>query len=99
MRDIVYFAEGAIRVVAVGGAFFSGHAKTSEEVLEVENYLLLPVFGWVLADAIVCLSNSRHRALHDMIAGTVVVRSDEPPETTGRVEPPGPEVYRELNDR
>lgn len=31
---------------------------------------------WTIADIIVCLSSNKHRALHDFIAGTVVIKTD-----------------------
>lgn len=37
-------------------------------------YITIGVFG--IADAIVWLVNDKHRALHDFIAGTIVVRTD-----------------------
>ncbi len=39
-----------------------------------DNVILLLVTVWLISDTIVTLVNQRHRALHDFIAGTVVVR-------------------------
>lgn len=36
----------------------------------------LLVLGWFLAEIISCLTNEKRRAIHDYIAGTVVVRKD-----------------------
>lgn len=38
------------------------------------------IYAWLflfyLADIVVCMANEKHRALHDFIAGTIVVRTD-----------------------
>ena len=38
----------------------------------------IPIIIWALADVIVFLTNERRRALHDMIAGTIVVKIGAP---------------------
>lgn len=44
------------------------------KLLTTGGYILYGI--WSIADIIVCLSSDKKRALHDLIAGTVVVRTD-----------------------
>lgn len=58
--------------------FLAGNVSEFEKFLgdfvKVVSSTLLPV--WHLADVIVALSTDKHRALHDFIAGTVVIKTN-----------------------
>lgn len=43
-------------------------------ILVTASQIFMPL--WTIADIIVCFSSSKHRALHDFIAGTVVIKTD-----------------------
>jgi uncharacterized RDD family membrane protein YckC len=57
-------------------------------------------FLWLVVDIFVCVKHEKDRALHDLIAGTVVVRLDVPetPSDESKLEPPGPEHYEALRN-
>ena len=65
LRDIVPL------VIVVAFYLFSG-SESLEWSLTVSMIMML----WFLAEVVTMLSNEKRRALHDYIAGTVVVRSD-----------------------
>jgi uncharacterized RDD family membrane protein YckC len=44
-------------------------------------------FIWSVADIIVCLVSDKKRALHDLVAGTVVVRTDRLSNLSNRITP------------
>lgn len=55
-------------------SFSTAGENSSAELWQTLLSGLMMLFA--LADIIVCLSNDRRRALHDFIAGTIVVRTD-----------------------
>lgn len=58
--------------------FLSGGGSAFETFLAeyVIGGLDIALVLWTIADIIICLSSEKHRALHDFIAGTVVIRTD-----------------------
>ena len=48
----------------------------SGEASTVSSWALLVVVVWLLAEVITMLTNTRRRAIHDFVAGTVVVRTN-----------------------
>jgi uncharacterized RDD family membrane protein YckC len=76
----------------------AGYSRVSDTVLYTENLLTIPVLAFFVIDTIVCLASTKNRALHDHIAGTIVVRLDLPiiGEAGKKFEPPGPEHYGDL---
>lgn len=58
--------------------FLAGNVSEMElylgNILIVASQIFTPV--WTIADIIVCFSSGKHRALHDFIAGTVVIKTD-----------------------
>jgi uncharacterized RDD family membrane protein YckC len=97
LRDIAFIVDGVVGVAVSYSLIFSGFGLTSEEYRAVADYLLVPISIWLLVDTIVCLRSPKRRALHDLIAGTVVLRLDFINESVGlNLEPPPPEQYSEL---
>ena len=57
-------------------ALYAAGAAGSESSI-LWSLLIVPLlFYWILADSLVTICRPRRRALHDMIAGTLVVRRD-----------------------
>jgi uncharacterized RDD family membrane protein YckC len=97
LRDIVYIIVDFVQYGVLFALFFVGYSWRSEAVESTNTYMLFPLYVWLVIDTIVCIKNTKNCALHDMIAGTVVVRLDIPGnndlEKTWRLEPPGPDAY------
>jgi len=76
----INFGQAVLRslpqlIVAMFALSFSNSERSAstETVASILNWF----FGiFVIADIVVCLVNEKHRALHDFIAGTIVVRTD-----------------------
>jgi uncharacterized RDD family membrane protein YckC len=74
----VSFGIVAYEVFAIASGALTSDAIAKGEIFRSKAFLLLaalPVL-WFLAEAITMLTNERRRALHDFIAGTVVVRTN-----------------------
>jgi uncharacterized RDD family membrane protein YckC len=49
----------------------------TEEVLNnYDNFTLIVALVWILLELITMLANKKRRAIHDFIAGSVVIRTD-----------------------
>ncbi len=98
MRDIAYVIHFLIIMAASYSMILSGYSSDSERYYGIIQYLTIPVWLWFIVDVVVCLKSPKHRALHDYIAGTVVVRLDMYTEPTNdkKLDPPGPEEYTNL---
>lgn len=55
---------------------FATAADSAEAINYWDNVLYGVTIAFSIVNAIVCLANEKRRALHDFIAGTVVVRTD-----------------------
>lgn len=98
LREILYVVTEVFETVTLLYLILAGYSRNSETVLQVENLFTIPVLAFLVIDTIVCLASKKNRALHDLIAGTVVVRlSVLGADGAGKkFEPPGPEHYDEL---
>lgn len=67
--DAIAFASRAHALLSGGSLDFSASKPT-------DNLLMFITLPWVLAEVIVALKTRKRRAIHDFIAGTVVVRTD-----------------------
>jgi len=67
-------------IYAAGKGVFTSDAATKDMILKNKAFLLLAALPvvWFLAEAVTMLTNEKRRALHDFIAGTVVVRTNIP---------------------
>lgn len=100
LRDIFFIAVQLLEFVAILFLALSGNLWNVDPISFVQESLLILYFLWILVDTIVCLKNSKYRALHDMVAGTVVVRSDIPEVDDQRMtSPPSPEAYGFSDER
>lgn len=57
-------------------AFFPGPEIYETGPIPVLNLLLLLAFPWILAEVVCAIKTVKRQAVHDFIAGTVVVRTD-----------------------
>jgi uncharacterized RDD family membrane protein YckC len=76
----VSFGIIAYEISAASKGAFSSDAAAKDMLMKGKGFLLLALLPvlWFLAEAITMLSNDKRRALHDFIAGTVVVRTNIP---------------------
>lgn len=97
LRDIIYIIVDCVQYGILFSLFIVGYSWKSEAVESTNTYILFPLYAWLVIDTIVCIKNRKNRALHDLIAGTVVVRSDilsdGDNEQTMLMEPPSPDAY------
>ncbi len=97
LRDIAEITYSLIWLAVSFSMVRFGFGLKSEEFLTATDYLLIPYLLWIIVDTVVCLRSSKRRALHDLIAGTVVVRLDVPAETEPlNHTPPPPSHYKEV---
>jgi uncharacterized RDD family membrane protein YckC len=76
LRDSVYAGLSTIELILfLFQKFFSGNVELSIMGL-LANLIGLASFGWFLGEFVTMLTNEKRRALHDLIAGTVVVRTE-----------------------
>jgi uncharacterized RDD family membrane protein YckC len=96
IRDIAYALSSVVDISIVIILVSSGHPRLSDTVVNAQEYALVPLFVWMALDSLVFLKTRKHRALHDFIAGTVVVRTDVPsddPIVDPFHNPPSPGTY------
>ncbi|MEQ1641985.1 MAG: RDD family protein [Pyrinomonadaceae bacterium] len=100
LRDIVNIASEAIRFAMFGYLLFLGLSMVSEPFASLDLYASLLFLAWYIVNTVVCLKHPKNRAIHDMIATTVVVRLDIPSEEIAnlQLEPPRPDSYEDLGD-
>ena len=102
LRDIFFIVDGIIRFGVYGYILFFGLSLANESAAAMEFYLPIVFVVWDVVNAIICFKHPKNRAVHDMIAGTVVVRLDVPNEreeiASRYLEPPGPDTYEDLGE-
>jgi uncharacterized RDD family membrane protein YckC len=77
-RDIFFIA---ISIIDIGylAMWFLSDLVGSEDSLSNFNYYITTLSScWVILELVSMLTNSKRRAIHDFIAGTVVVKIPEP---------------------
>lgn len=78
LREVFYILFEAFHI-AIGLYFLQiGLGPISEAESELSSYAIVIAAIWGILNVIVCLKSPKNRAVHDMIAGTVVVRVDVP---------------------
>jgi uncharacterized RDD family membrane protein YckC len=73
-RDFFYILSFCVFVVLSGYAMIIG--EVSPNVSMVFDWFGHVSLIWFIIEIVTCLFNQKRRALHDLIAGTVVVRTD-----------------------
>ncbi len=98
LRESFYLVYEAIHVFAALYFLGAGVEAFVEDELNLLMYSFPVAAVWGIVNALVCFKSKKHRALHDFIAGTVVVRLDMlAAEESGKiVDPPGPDAYDSL---
>ena len=98
MRDIFYVAVEVLDLILLLLLIAAGAGFNMDTIYSSESYTVYLIFIWLAVDILVCLKSAKHRALHDFIAGTVVVNLDFYTESAPekRLEPPGPNAYEGL---
>lgn len=69
--------------VFISASYSTAEMSASPENISSRNFLTIAItaayilyFVWSIADIIVCLASDKKRSLHDLIAGTIVVKVD-----------------------
>lgn len=79
LRDGVYIAITLVSIVLdLPGIVAGGHPALAPEMTAGTWFLLYGASAWSLAELATMLTNAKRRALHDFIAGSVVVRVGDP---------------------
>lgn len=76
LRETPTILFNAISFAIQASYVLAGTAIDRSEPAPVVTALMFLAFPWVLAEVICCLKTRKRRAVHDFIAGTVVVRVD-----------------------
>lgn len=99
LREIFYVATEILDFILLFLLIAAGSGFNTETIYSSESYTVYLIFIWLAVDILVCLKSAKHRALHDFIAGTVVVdlsfRIESAPGKN--LEPPGPDAYEGLH--
>jgi len=99
LRDVAYITDGVLYLAVMLTLFEVGYSRTM--LFEsIGLYLSIPILVWLAIDTVVCIKNRKYRALHDFIAGTVVVRLDVLNDSDDALfrDPPSPDLYDELRN-
>lgn len=99
LRDIGYVVTESIEFVLLAYFLASGVKWDSEQFGSMAAYAALLSLGWLVIDSLVCIKSKKNRALHDFIAGTVVVRLNMQTEGSEKnLDPPAPDAYDGLRN-
>lgn len=99
MRDIPNIAVQLMASVGLFFLLYTGVHPEAEAFQIVETYPGIALSVFTLFNVLYCIFHLQHRALHDLIGGTVVVRLDAlAAEEKAETDPPPPSEYRDLRD-
>lgn len=79
LRDSIYIAINTAALIITIYFLLRGEQIDAESVIAANAVLLSAALLWFLAEILTCLTNPKRRALHDLIAGTVVVKTEPRP--------------------
>ena len=98
LRDIVYVVLEGLEFIFLGAVLFGGVQSLLEPLAVIDTYSMFAMYAWLAADILVCIKSEKNRALHDFIAGTVVVDLTIPSEIAleKNLDPPAPDAYESL---
>ena len=78
LRDIGEIGPAVLSIGFLGAAILGGEATAAPYDM-FQRWLVHAGGWWFLIEIVTMMTNSRRRALHDYIAGTVVMRKDDVP--------------------
>jgi len=100
VRDVVYVVLEGLEFIFLGILLVNGTESLLEPLASIDTYSMFAMYAWLAADILVCIKSAKNRALHDLIAGTVVVdltvAADG--ESSTKVDPPSPDAYDGLRN-
>jgi uncharacterized RDD family membrane protein YckC len=85
LRDSIYIAINTMALIISIYLVLSGSRRDSESLSIADMALGIGALLWFVAEILTCLMNQKRRAVHDFIAGTVVVKSEYIPVETNEV--------------
>ena len=74
MRDIVVVVLNTALLAISFYLILSGRSTEASSFTTTQAVIVIAAFGWSAAEIITWLTNKKRRALHDFIAGTVVIK-------------------------
>jgi uncharacterized RDD family membrane protein YckC len=83
LRDSIYIAINTAALIITIYFVLRGDQIDAESVVTANAVLLTAALVWFLAEILTCLTNPKRRAVHDFIAGTVVVKTASLPAEAG----------------
>lgn len=96
LRDLPNIAFQVLSSVAIFYLLITGIDPQAEAYRIAETYPTYGLFIFTMINVFVCITNIQNRAVHDMLAGTVVIRPE-----IGEVvanDPPEPDEYDEFHE-
>lgn len=85
LRDSIYILINTAAVIISIYYLLSGRQIDDGAITTSYIVLSTAALAWFLAEILTCLTNPKRRALHDFIAGTVVVKTEPLPAEEGKV--------------
>lgn len=85
LRDSVYIVINTAALILSIYFTLSGRETDVDSFLQANAILGTTALLWFVAEILTCLTNAKRRAVHDYIAGTVVVRTEYLPAEAGEV--------------
>lgn len=85
LRDSIYIVINTAALIVSLYFVLSGRMADEDAIVTANAVLLLAALLWFFAEILTCLTNAKRRAVHDFIAGTVVVKTEPPPAEAGKV--------------
>jgi uncharacterized RDD family membrane protein YckC len=76
LRDSIYIVINTIALMISISLVLSGRPRDSKTISMADMILGMGALLWFVAEILTCLMNQKRRAVHDFIAGTVVVKTE-----------------------
>jgi uncharacterized RDD family membrane protein YckC len=76
LRDSIYIVINTIALMISISLVLSGRPRDSKTIAMADMILGMGALLWFVAEILTCLMNQKRRAVHDFIAGTVVVKTE-----------------------
>lgn len=96
LRDLPNIAFQVLSSVAIFYLLITGIDPQAEAYKIAETYPTYGLFAYMMVNVFVCITNVQNRAVHDMLASTVVIRLGV--EEAVAAEPPQPDEYDEFRE-